>query len=77
MPTPQQPELIICVSPMQASAATGINAEYIYQALRERTLTAYKVGAKRKILVRDLLLWIESFPKAAPPKPKKKRNVPL
>jgi excisionase family DNA binding protein len=74
MPTPVQPELIIAVSPMQAAAATGLNAEWIYQALRERQLVAHMIGTKRRILVRDLIAWLASFPEAPPPKPKSRKT---
>ena len=62
MPKPVQPELLIAVSPMQAAACTGLSPAIIYEALRTGQLVAYKISAKRRILVRDLIAFIESFP---------------
>ena len=68
MPKPVEPELLIAVNPMQAAACTGLNAAKIYDALRNRELVAYMIGAKRRILVRDLIAWVESHPEAPRPK---------
>jgi excisionase family DNA binding protein len=55
-----KPVPLVCVSPFQASEATGIRQERIARAIRDGELRAYRVGTKSKILVSELERWIAS-----------------
>jgi len=75
MPRPVQPEMLLALSPQQAAAALGLHVSHIYTALRERRLVARMYGSKRRILVRDLIAWWESWPEAPLPKLSKRRTA--
>jgi len=73
MPKPVQPVLILALSPQEAAAALGIHVSHIYRALRERRLVARMYGSKRRISVKQLLKWFETWPEA--PLAKTKENA--
>jgi hypothetical protein len=68
MPKPVQPNLLIALSPQQAAAALGLHVRHLYRALRERRLVARTCSTAHRVLVRDIIEWVETWPEAPLPK---------
>jgi hypothetical protein len=70
MPRRVEPLCFIALSPQQCAAALGINVRHIYAAQKRRELVARMYGARRsptRILVRDLIQWVETTWKEVEP----------
>lgn len=54
----------LSLSPLEASALTGIGTTSIRQAINEGTLNAHKHGKRTIILPDDLKAWLRTLPHA-------------
>ena len=65
MPRRVEPVCLVALTPQQAALAVGLNVSHIYRAIDRRELPCRMyAGSKRrrKVLVNDLIEWIESWP---------------
>jgi hypothetical protein len=65
MPRAQtRPEIILALSPTATARALGIRAERVEAAVLAGQLTVRMIGGKRRISVRDIEAWFQTFPVA-------------
>jgi len=53
----------IALSPAQASEALQIQPEEVTAAIKTGKLVAYPIGARRRVLVVDLVEWVRTWSK--------------
>jgi hypothetical protein len=67
MPRRVEPTCVIALSPQQAALALGLNVSHIYAAIKRRELVCrmYAANSRRRLLVRDIIEWVEkTWPEA-------------
>jgi excisionase family DNA binding protein len=61
--TSKTPLFPVAISPARAGEVLGVRLEKVHDAIREGALPCYQLGAKRRVLIADLVEWVRTWPK--------------